>query len=154
MAGVPGPLASWGERAIAFLIDMAILVVAMIAVLIVSAILGAIVDVLGMLLGLIGYLAVAAGGFYFAFQNGASGASPGKKLTGLKVVGTKTGQPIGGGLGIVRTIAHFVDQIICYIGYLLPLWDPKKQTIADKIMDTVVLNGQPKQPFGPDLLKP
>ena len=32
-----------------------------------------------------------------------------------------------------------VDAIICYIGYLFPLWDPKRQTLADKIMTTVCL---------------
>jgi hypothetical protein len=31
-----------------------------------------------------------------------------------------------------------VDSIICFVGYLFPLWDPKRQTIADKIMTTVV----------------
>lgn len=30
--------------------------------------------------------------------------------------------------------------MICNIGYLFPLWDPKRQTIADKIMKTVVIN--------------
>ena len=51
----------------------------------------------------------------------------------------KTGQPIGFGLSIVRQLAHIVDAIICYIGYLFPLWDAKRQTLADKIMTTVCL---------------
>ena len=38
-----------------------------------------------------------------------------------------------------RQIAHFVDAIICFIGFLFPLWDSKRQTLADKIMTTVVL---------------
>ena len=29
--------------------------------------------------------------------------------------------------------------LICYIGYLFPLWDAKRQTLADKIMTTVCL---------------
>ena len=41
----------------------------------------------------------------------------------FKVVSENTGQPIGFGLSIVRQIAHIVDTIICYIGYLFPLWD-------------------------------
>jgi uncharacterized RDD family membrane protein YckC len=32
-----------------------------------------------------------------------------------------------------------VDAIICYIGFLFPLWDSKKQTIADKIVKSVVV---------------
>ncbi len=35
--------------------------------------------------------------------------------------------------------AHFVDFITCFIGYLFPLWDDKRQTLADKIMRTVVV---------------
>jgi hypothetical protein len=32
---------------------------------------------------------------------------------------------------------HWVDQMACYVGYLWPLWDNKRQTFADKIMGTV-----------------
>lgn len=149
-----GQLAQWGQRAVAFLIDWAILVVGFIVVLIVGAIFFAIADVLGVLVQTIGYLIVTAGGFYFYYLNGATGQSPGKRLTGLKVIGEASGQPIGGGLGIVRGLAHFLDSIICYIGWLFPLWDEKRQTIADKVMKTVVVTGVPKQELGPDLFKP
>ncbi len=56
-------------------------------------------------------------------------------------------------MGVVRTIAHIVDSIICYIGWLFPLWDAQRQTLADKIVKTVVLTGQPKETFGPELFK-
>jgi uncharacterized RDD family membrane protein YckC len=49
------------------------------------------------------------------------------------------GQPIGAGMSIVRPIVHYVDLIPCYLGLLWPLWDDKKQTFADKIMNTVVV---------------
>jgi hypothetical protein len=39
-----------------------------------------------------------------------------------------------------------VDSIICYVGYLFPLWDQQRQTLADKIMSTVVVV-VPKQAF-------
>jgi hypothetical protein len=32
-----------------------------------------------------------------------------------------------------------VDLITLGIGFLFPLWDPKRQTLADKIMSTVCL---------------
>ena len=56
--------------------------------------------------------------------------------------------PIGFGMSIVRQIAHIVDGLVCYIGYLWPLWDAKRQTFADKIMTTVCvpLNPQPLPP--------
>ncbi len=70
----------------------------------------------------------------------------------------KTWQPIGFGLSIVRQLAHIVDGAICYIGYLFPLWDAKRQTLADKIMTTVCvplegqgLNPRPLPPQPPPL---
>ena len=41
-------------------------------------------------------------------------------------------------MSFVRQLLHIVDSI-CYIGYLWPLWDRKRQTFADKILKTVVL---------------
>ncbi len=39
--------------------------------------------------------------------------------------------------------------MICYIGYLFPLWDQKRQTLADKIMHSVVVPaGGPAQQYG------
>ncbi|MGI9161326.1 MAG: RDD family protein [Mycobacterium sp.] len=75
----------------------------------------------------------------FGYRQGTSGSSIGKSVMKFKVVSEKTGQPIGFGLSIVRQLAHIVDSLICYIGYLFPLWDAKRQTIADKIMSTVCL---------------
>jgi uncharacterized RDD family membrane protein YckC len=43
-------------------------------------------------------------------------------------------------LAIGRSFVHIIDGIPCYLGYLWPLWDAKKQTFADKIMGTVVVN--------------
>ena len=72
------------------------------------------------------------------YLTGKTGQSWGKKAVGITLVGEASGQPIGFGKAFVRDLAHFVDGIICYIGYLFPLWDAKRQTIADKIMKTVV----------------
>ena len=152
MGGQPGasawsgpPLADWGTRALAFLIDWAVGVVAFIAIFIVSAIFGAISSALGALVAIVGYLALAAYGFYLSYQTGAA-QTLGKRVMGVKIVKTETLQPIGGGMGIVRGIVHFVDSIICYIGWLFPLWDSMRQTLADKIIGTVALQ-VPKQPF-------
>jgi uncharacterized RDD family membrane protein YckC len=75
----------------------------------------------------------------YGYRQGTIGSSIGKSIMKFKVVSEKTGQPIGFGLSIVRQLAHIIDGAICYIGYLFPLWDAKRQTIADKIMTTVCL---------------
>lgn len=147
-----GQLIEWPQRVMATLVDFGFVLVGYIALFIIVAILGAISDTLGALVFILGYLVLSVAWFYFAFLTGARGQSPGKQIIGIKVVAEETGQPIGGGMGIVRQIAHFLDGI-CLIGYLFPLWDPKKQTFADKIIKTVVVPGE-KKSFGPELFKP
>ena len=133
-----GQFADWGTRFAGYLIDSLMII----AVSIVGNILGQTAQGLSILFSLASFgLSI-----WFAIQVGATGASPGMRVMGLKCVNKHTGQPIGGGLGVVRAIAHFVDAIICYVGFLFPLWDKKRQTLADKIMTTVVIT-VPKKPF-------
>ena len=73
----------------------------------------------------------------FCYRQGKTGQSVGKSVLKFMVINEKTWQPIGFWRSFLRQVAHYVDQAICYIGYLLPLWDDKRQTIADKIMSTV-----------------
>ncbi|HTY34837.1 RDD family protein [Mycobacterium sp.] len=84
-------------------------------------------------------LAIAYLVWNYGYRQGTTGSSIGKSVMKFKVVSEVTGQPIGFGMSVVRQLAHFVDQVICYIGYLFPLWDAKRQTLADKIMTTVCL---------------
>ena len=76
-------------------------------------------------------------------KQGKTGYTIGKGVMGIKLVKAETGQPIGAGMSFVRYLAHIVDVIPCYIGYLWPLWDAKRQTFADKIIGTYVID-QPK----------
>jgi uncharacterized RDD family membrane protein YckC len=92
-------------------------------------------------LGSIVYLAAFAWALYQAYQGGETGQSMGKKMAGTRLAREADGQNIGGGLGIGRAFVHIVDGIPCYLGYLWPLWDAKKQTFADKILHTVVIKG-------------
>ena len=156
MGGVPavvpgvsqwGTLANWGERAVAFLLDLVIVAVPAIVLYIIAFIFGTFSTALFVLFAFIAWAySIVVGLYVVGWQNGLGG-SPGKKITGLRLIGEETGQPIGGGMGIARYFAHIVDSIICYIGWLFPLWDPKRQTIADKIMKTVVTTGNPKTDF-------
>lgn len=88
------------------------------------------------------YFVFAALGLAYIIYNrwilGGKGQSLGKKALGLNLIKEQTGQPIGAGMAFVRDIAHVVDSIICYVGWLFPLWDAKKQTLGDKIVGTLV----------------
>ncbi len=85
------------------------------------------------------WLVLAYAVWNIGYRQGTTGSSIGKGVMKFKVVSETTGQPIGFGMSVVRQLAHFVDAIICYVGFLFPLWDSKRQTLADKIMTTVCL---------------
>ncbi|MCH9723052.1 MAG: RDD family protein [Actinomycetia bacterium] len=75
----------------------------------------------------------------YGYRQGTTGSSIGKSWMKFKVVGEKTGQPIGFGPSLLRQFLHLLDGMLCNLGYLWPLWDAKRQTFADKIMSTVCL---------------
>jgi uncharacterized RDD family membrane protein YckC len=77
--------------------------------------------------------------YNYCLRQGRTGYTLGKTVVGIKLVSEKSHQPIGTALSFVRQIAHFVDGLVCNLGYLWPIWDVKKQTFADKIMGTVVI---------------
>jgi len=82
----------------------------------------------------------------FCYRQGKTGQSIGKSVMKFVVISEKTWQPIGFWMSLVRQIAHYIDQLLCYVGYLFPLWDAKRQTIADKIMSTVCVPLNPQRP--------
>jgi hypothetical protein len=84
------------------------------------------------------YLIILAIFVYNRCYLGGKGQSFGKKQVGLLLLAESTGQPIGTGKAFLRDICHILDSLACYIGWLFPLWDAKRQTFADKIMTTVV----------------
>jgi len=73
-----------------------------------------------------------------AASQGRTGQSWGKQALKLRLLSESTGQPIGAGMAFVRDLAHIVDSLACYLGWLWPLWDAKRQTFADKLVKTVV----------------
>lgn len=121
--------ANWGQRVGAYLIDIAPIVI-------IDLIFFRISFVVGLLLSL-----AALGWTIYNrwYQAGTTGQSLGKKVLRLRLVSDQTGQPIGPLMAFVRDICHIVDSVICYVGFLFPLWDAKRQTIADKIVGTVVI---------------
>jgi uncharacterized RDD family membrane protein YckC len=140
--GAPAPAggyAEWGSRAVGALIDYFApgLVVG-----IVVGIGSATGDpTIALILASVGYLGLLGFMIYNSwYLAGTTGQSMGKKIAKVKLIKEETGQPIGFGNAFVRHLCHFVDSIACYAGWFAPLWEAKKQTWADKIMGTVVVN--------------
>ena len=89
--------------------------------------------------GLLYLAAIAFAIWNQVIRQGRTGRSIGKGVVGIKLVSESTGQPLGAGLTFVRQLAHFLDSIACYVGWLWPLWDDKRQTFADKVMSSLVV---------------
>ena len=141
--GAP-PYASWITRVSGYLVDAlpTWVLIAMGAALLGHG--GA-----GAAIGFIFYLASLGWvGYNRWYRAGTTGQSLGKSATNVRLISEQTGQPIGGGMAFVRDLCHVVDAIICYLGFLFPLWDDKRQTLADKIMSTVVVRNDAVPPPG------
>ena len=143
-----GNYAHWGSRVGAYLIDALIGGAISAIPIIIGAVMIASDSDAVIAVGVVLYIVGALAGLAFFIWNvcmkqGSTGYTIGKGVVGIKLISESTGQPVGAGSAFVRALAHIVDGIPCYIGYLWPLWDDKRQTFADKIMSTVVIN-QPK----------
>ncbi len=151
-----GDLATWGDRVVATLIDFVYTLPAMVLY-IVGLILfvanaptttksGTVISAGNSSMALIGGLLAAVGGLAMAaisiynviVKQGRTGQTWGKARRGLRVVHQETGAILSMGQNFLRQLCHYLDSAV-YIGYLWPLWDPLKQTFADKLMKTVVI---------------
>ncbi|MFI9269205.1 RDD family protein [Kitasatospora sp. NPDC052896] len=90
----------------------------------------------------IGALLTMILGIWQLVREGGTGQTIGKKALNIRVVREADGQPLGFGMAFVRRLAHVVDAIPCYVGFLWPLWDDKGQTFADKIVSSLVVRTQ------------
>ncbi|MFF2715513.1 RDD family protein [Streptomyces sp. NPDC058011] len=136
--GMP-ELAHWGLRAGGLIIDG--LIIGAPYVLLVG-IGGAMGDAAGGVIVLIGFLLTLGLAIWQLYQEGTTGQTIGKKAVGIRLLREADGRPLGFGMAFVRRLAHFLDSIACYIGWLWPLWDEKKQTFADKVCSSVVIRSR------------
>lgn len=95
---------------------------------------------LGYVFLVVGYVAL------FGFQiwnigvrQGKKGQTLGKQIVGIQVVRAENGQFLGAGAGFLRWLMLAILGGICFLDFLWPLWDDKKQSWHDKIVGSVVL---------------
>jgi len=134
-----GERADFGTRFIAWLIDYVIVGVAVgIIYGIFGAALGRIRGIGGLFLFLAWLLSIVVVFGYFIFFWTKSGQTIGKQVMKIKVVTTQ-GQLLNYGQAALRVIGYWVSSFIFCLGFLWMLWDPDKQTWADKIAGTYVV---------------
>jgi uncharacterized RDD family membrane protein YckC len=139
----PGQLAGWPIRVGASLLDSLILMIPTFVGIISALVIDGDQEELGSGGGI-----AMVGGFFVAFlvwvwnrviQQGRTGQSFGKKLTGLKVVDAQTGQLIGMGKNLGREVCAQIFNQFCILNVLWPLWDDKQQTWHDKVVSDIVI---------------
>lgn len=79
-------------------------------------------------------------GYNWLYLQGTEGKTMGKWATGITVVSSEDGEPIGAGRTLGRQFLHLLDALPCFIGFLWPLWDKNNQTFADKLIGTHVVS--------------
>ncbi|MFJ3201319.1 RDD family protein [Streptomyces sp. NPDC086989] len=144
MPGMPGagmpPLAHWGQRVGAYLLDALIIAGPMYGL--------GFIDLAGSddpatagpgIFFTIGVLYAVGMALFQLYKEGTTGQTTGKKVLGISLRRERDGAFLGFGMAFVRKLAHVLDGLPCYIGWLWPLWDEKKQTFADKVCSTVVI---------------
>ena len=131
------PLAAWGQRLGAIVIDEIFIFVVTICA---EIVVGLRHEFGGALLS----LAMAAA--YYAVLNGSEmGQTFGKRALGIQVRDAASGGPIGADRAGLRYIVVGLFRIIPFFGLftlldgLWPLWDPRRQALHDKIAGSVVV---------------
>lgn len=76
------------------------------------------------------------------------GWSLGRALVGIAVV-RSDGTSAGIGRLLCRDLAHLLDTVSVFVGWLWPLWDPRRRTFADLLLHTEVRRVEPEhRPVG------
>lgn len=153
-----GPVAGFGVRAGALVIDTLLSLIGVIPMIIGAVMLavaapdvdefGSTIDgtgdggtaaIGGMLIAVGILLTIGIQVWNRIFKMGRTGQSVGKKMLGLKLINEQTGEPIGALQSLLRELlAGLINQVV-YLSYLWMLWDDNKQTLADKIVHSTVI---------------
>jgi uncharacterized RDD family membrane protein YckC len=141
-AATTGNLAGFGVRFGAFVIDWLIICVPMLVLyalqFVAMKFLGRAAAFLGCIVGPVG---LVYGIGYPVYFWATRGATPGKKMLGLRVVRLDGVEPMGYGKAFLRLVGYWVSSLILCIGYLMILFTEKKQGLHDMIAGTVVVRG-------------
>ena len=147
-------LASWGQRAVALLLDGlfgGLLAIPSLVLIVIAAASadedGSLDATSGTLLTvgiLLGVAAVVVSIWNVGWRQGKHGWSWGKQVMRIKLVRLADGVPPGGGIGLgrylVRQLLGGVSAgIYTLLTYLWPLWDERRQSLDDKIFSTLVV---------------
>lgn len=139
---VPAP-ATFGARVVAYLIDVLILMVPMLAGIPVAMLFAVVNDVFALIGALLaGAVMLAAFAYFFwnyCYRQGVTGQTIGKQFKGIALVRESDMLPVGGGMSFARYfIASAISQFTCGIYGIVDVlyvpFDVNRQRLTDKIL--------------------
>jgi uncharacterized RDD family membrane protein YckC len=149
------PLAGWGIRLGAWLIDWLILLVPVALLIVLVVVVALSSDVGAIVTGILSTLAYIVVALFYApvlMARGGerNGQTWGKQVVGIRVV-RDNGVPIGLGFGFLREfvvknllfwfVGGFFFYIPTLVNYLWPLWDDQNRCLHDMIVSSHVVRG-------------
>ncbi len=141
-------LAGLGSRALAALIDLAILGAWALAVVVASSALALFGNAGPMAAAItVLVLSLSFGAYFVLFEGLRNGQTPGKRLLGIRVV-RQTGHPITMGAAVVRNVLRLADVLpppVYLVGGALVALHPKGQRLGDMAAGTVVIRDRPQE---------
>jgi uncharacterized RDD family membrane protein YckC len=147
------PLAGWGSRVGAFLLDVLILTVPVIALIVLVVVVAAGSDVGAVVVAIVAFLAYVVVALFYApvlMARGGprNGQTWGKQIVGIRVT-RDSGQPVDLGFGFLRefvvknllfgTVGGFFLYIPTLLDWLWPLWDDQNRCLHDMVVSTHVV---------------
>jgi len=150
-------IAGIGSRALAAVLDMAILTGAGLALLTILIILGS----YGVSLGRPGTILLVLGsflawnGYFILFEGMRRGQTPGKRMAGIRVV-MDTGHAVTFGAAAARNLLRVADFLPppYLIGVLLVAFHPRAKRLGDMVAGTVVSRDRPQEGTPPPRVGP
>jgi uncharacterized RDD family membrane protein YckC len=133
--------ASYGQRVAGFLIDVGIPTGVLAAALIAALISQSWVVTL-VVHGIATVLSVVFMVWNCGWCQGRSGQSIGKRALGTRLVDAASADPVGFRRALTRHFAHLLDGIPLGLGFLRPVWAADRQTFADRMCSTVVVQAE------------
>jgi uncharacterized RDD family membrane protein YckC len=149
------PLASWGTRLAAYLLDALILLIPVIGLTVVVVAIAAGSDTAAIVTVILGFLAYLVVAFLYApllmAREGAqNGQTWGKQALGIRVI-RDSGETMSFGWAALREIAvkglgvgiasSIIPLIPWFLNFFWPLWDDENRALHDMVVSTHVVQG-------------
>jgi len=136
--------ASFWMRLLAFVLDGLVLGLALSVIQVPMAlIVGALAPIhtaLAVTMTIFGWLTITLTGiFYILYFWATRGATPAKKLLGIRIVRQDGVEPMGWGKAGLRLVGYMASGFIFYMGFLMVLFTEHRRSLHDMIAGTVVI---------------